>query len=588
MNNRTDLDQIATDWLRVFADAVNRRDSRQLFSLFATDGSWRDLLAFTGDVRTTSGANEIIAMFSESIDEIDPYFHISKLDRVSIDRRFPNELVEAFFEFELKNGKGQGVVRLLDAGIGQYTAWTLLTALRELPFFAPRGRPSDSETIDNDWPESRYSELRYEEREPTVLVVGAGQAGLAIAARLKSAGVDCLVLERSTRVGDNWRKRYKSLRLHNQIWANHLPLIPFPETWPTYIPKDKLANWFEFYADALDINVWTDTEFIHGDFDSTDLRWTARIRTAGAERELHPKHLVMATGVSGSPRMPEFPGRDNFEGTVLHSSHYSDGEDFRGKRVLVIGSGTSGHDTAHDLFRHDAKVTIMQRSSTTVLSLEPSAELAYALYREDKSTEECDLIALSTPYPMKCELQRHLTNKISELDQDLIKRLHDVGFQTDTGEDGTGFALKYLRRGGGYYIDIGCSELVATAQIRLVQATNFSHFTVDGITLVDGVEIQFDAVIFATGYASIQDEVRRMLGDEVADKIGPVWGLDDEGELRNICRPTSQPGLWFIAGGFPDARMWSPFLALQIQAAEKSFVLSRQTMSLGSSNAGIF
>ena len=189
-------------------------------------------------------------------------------------------------------------------------------------------------------------------------MVGGGQAGLSIAARLTQLQVDTLIVDREARVGDNWRNRYHALTLHNQVQVNHLPYIPFPPNWPTYIPKDKLANWFESYVESMELNYWTGTEFLGGTYDEQEQRWTVTLRRDGATRTMRPRHIVMATGVSGIPSIPEIPSLKNFAGTVLHSTQYQDGEEWKGKRALVIGTGNSGHDIAQDLCSSGAHVTL--------------------------------------------------------------------------------------------------------------------------------------------------------------------------------------------------------------------------------------
>ena len=120
--------------------------------------------------------------------------------------------------------------------------------------------------------------------------------------------VDTLIVDREARIGDNWRKRYHALTLHNQVQVNHLPYMPFPPNWPTYIPKDKLANWFEAYVESMELNFWTGTEFEGGSYDETAGRWTVVLRRAdGSTRTMHPRHVVMATGVSGIPNLPDIP-----------------------------------------------------------------------------------------------------------------------------------------------------------------------------------------------------------------------------------------------------------------------------------------
>ena len=177
-----------------------------------------------------------------------------------------------------------------------------------------------------------------------------------------------LVVEKNNRVGDNWRSRYRSLVLHDPVWYDHLPYMPFPAHWPVFTPKDKLAGWLESYVDALELNVWTNTKVVGGDFDEGSGRWTVRIDRNGSERVLHPLHFVLATGMSGVPSVPAIPGAETFAGRLCHSSAHSGGEGYAGKNAVVVGCCNSGHDIAQDFYEHGARVTIVQRSSTYVMS----------------------------------------------------------------------------------------------------------------------------------------------------------------------------------------------------------------------------
>ncbi len=190
----------------------------------------------------------------------------------------------------------------------------------------------------DNWADMRRKASAYDDREPAVLVIGAAQAGLSIAARLNQVGVDTLVVEKWPRIGDSWRKRYHSLALHNSIHLNHLPYMEFPPTWPKYIPKDMLGNWFEFYADAMEINCWTDTEFVGGTWDETAKCWTARLkRSDGTERIVRPRHLVFANGVSSYPMIPDLPGLEDFKGEVIHSEGFDSGADWTGQERAHSG-----------------------------------------------------------------------------------------------------------------------------------------------------------------------------------------------------------------------------------------------------------
>jgi len=424
-----------------------------------------------------------------------------------------------------------------------------------------------------NWLDLRKAAAQYRDREPAVLVVGGGQAGLSIAARLTQLGLDTLIVDREARVGDNWRKRYHALVLHNQVHVNHLPYMPFPPSWPTYIPKDKLAAWFEAYVESMELNYWTATEFEAANYDEKAQQWRAVLRRAdGTKQEIHPRHIVMATGASGIASVPDIPGLSNFAGTVLHSSHYEDGEAWTGKNALVIGSGNSGHDIAQDLHAAGAKVTLVQRSPTMIVNVEPSAQLQYALYDEGPSLEDCDLITTSMPLSLIRKSHIALTETARNMDKELLDGLERRGFKLDFGEDGSGWQFKYLTRGGGYYFNVGCSDLIVEGEIALAQFSDIATFVAQGALMRTGETLNADLIVLATGYKGQEHQVGKLFGEEVARRLGPIWGFGDGLELRNMFTRTAQPGLWFIAGSFAQCRIYSKYLGLQIKACELGLI----------------
>jgi len=585
MLDRTDdVAAAAKHWLAGFEHALAEEHNEPLLrSLFHRDSYWRDVLALSWNLQTVNGAEAIIRRLrvhagraAPSGFEIDPRRapprRVTRAGTVSI---------EAIFKFETAQGRGSGIVRLIpDASDdNRLKLWTLLTALDELKGFEeqlgssrPRGEAYSRDFRGPNWLDLRKAAAQYTDHDPDVLVVGGGQAGLAIAARLKQLQIDALIVDREARVGDNWRKRYHALTLHNQVQVNHLPYMPFPLNWPVYIPKDKLANWFESYVDAMELNFWTGTEFDSGVYDEQKGRWSVVLRKAdGTRRELHPRHVVMATGVSGIPNLPDIAGLKSFAGTVLHSSQYDDGERWKGKRALVIGTGNSGHDIAQDLHSSGATVTLVQRSSTLITNIEPSAQLAYAAYNEG-TLEDNDLIATSIPLELARRSHVLMTEQSKKLDHELLERLARVGFKLDFGDGGTGWQFKYLTRGGGYYFNVGCSDLVAAGEIKLVQFSDIDSFVGEGARLRDGELLVADLVVLATGYKGQEELVRRLFGDGVAQRVGPIWGFGEGQELRNMYTRTAQPGLWFIAGSLAQCRINSKYLALQIKAIEEGLL----------------
>jgi cation diffusion facilitator CzcD-associated flavoprotein CzcO len=579
LDKTDDVSIAAENWLAQFENALARPDPALLKTLFHPDSFWRDVLALSWNIQTINGAEPILHELKTRAAHAAPSgFKIAPC-RAAPRRvtRAGTGAIEAIFKFETAQGRGSGILRLIpDASDGnKLKAWTLLTALDELKGFEeqlgsarPRGQSYSRDFRGPNWLDLRQASTAYADRDPTVLVVGGGQAGLSIAARCKQLQLDTLIVDRETRIGDNWRKRYHALTLHNQVQVNHLPYMPFPANWPVYIPKDKLANWFEAYVDAMELNYWTGTEFESGSYDEAQGRWSVVLRRAdGSTRTMHPKHVVIATGVSGIPNVPDIPTLKNFTGTILHSSRYSDGEEWKGKSALVIGTGNSGHDIAQDLHSSGANVTLVQRSPTLITNIEPSAQLAYEIYNEG-TLEDNDLIATSMPLVLAKRSHAMITEQSKKFDGELLEGLARIGFKLDYGEDNTGWQFKYLTRGGGYYFNVGCSDMVMRGEIKLLQFSDIESFVAEGVRMKRGEKRAADLIVLATGYKSQEHLVRKLFGEAVTARVGPIWGFGDGQELRNMYTRTGQPGLWFIAGSLAQCRINSKYLALQIKAIE--------------------
>jgi cation diffusion facilitator CzcD-associated flavoprotein CzcO len=570
------LATIANHWFARFEHALATGDRALLENLFHADSHWRDVLALSWRIGTVSGARAIAAALQEHARRARPSGFRTDPERTAPRHatRAGTRCIEVIYRFETALGRGSGVLRFLSETKTDQEpkAWTFLTALDELKDHEenvgrrrPQGWSYSRDFAGPNWLDLRKQSSTYEERDPAVLVVGGGQGGLTAAARLGQLQVDTLIVDRWPRVGDNWRRRYHALTLHNQVHVNHLPYMPFPPSWPVYIPKDKLANWFESYAEAMELNYWTGAEFTGGSYDEENERWSVSVRRAdGSTRELHPRHVVLATGVSGIPNIPDISHLKDFSGCVLHSSQYEDGEAWKGKRALVIGTGNSGHDIAQDLYSAGAEVTIVQRSPTLITNCDPSAQLVYSLYSEGPPLEDCDLITASVPLALARKTHQLATEHAKHLDKDLLERLEKRGFRLCYGEDGTGWQFMYLTRGGGYYFNVGCSDLIADGKIGLAQFDELPELLRDA-----------DLVVLATGWKRQEHLVEKLFGADVTARVGPIWGFGEGQELRNMFQRTPQPGLWFIAGSFAQCRIYSKYLALQIKACEAGILPSR-------------
>ena len=556
---------VAELWVANLSDALASGRPDAIAELFVEDGWWRDVVALSWDIRTLHGRPQIEAFLGGC--------QPSDLHDLKLKGTPKRELMwmEAILSFRTGVGEGIAVVRLVEDEPGRWLAWTLMTALQDLTgrelAVGPRreGRPAGHAS----YAERRAIEASFLEADPEVLVIGAGQAGLAVAAHLRLMGVPALVIEKNERVGDNWRMRYASLVLHDPVWVDSLPFMPFPDSWPMFTPKDKLADWFEGYAAAMDINIWTGAQLVDATYSDAGRAWTVTVRDAqGAERALRPRHVVMATGVMGEPNIPTFRGQDDFAGTVLHSTEYDTGAAWTGKKVAVIGVGNTGQDIARDLCEHGADVTLVQRSPVYVCSQDRALPILLGdLYTEGgRPTHIADLINLSTPNLLTLEFGSDLAEAMADADRELLDGLQARGFLVEDGVEAGGLFGYALSRGGGYVVDVGSSERIIDGTIAVATGA-VERLTATGVVLDSGPEIDADLIVLATGFKNMRASARRIFGDAVADRCGDVWGLDDEGELRSIWRPSGHPGFWFAGGSLLHTRIFSRYLALQIAAS---------------------
>lgn len=574
---------IAQEWLDGFSGAIAASDPDLVTALLTDDVYWRDILALSWDIRTYSGAGNTGAAFVSFAGSRNPGNFA--LDIASVQqsrRRGVGPSIEGFFDFETDIGicRGHFRLRMSDGDSGKWIAWTVFTALENLKGHEERAgnmRPNVTAPAHGrfgKWMTSAEHSVHFESNEPDTVIIGGAQTGLALAARLGALDVPALVIDKEPRIGDVWRNRYQSLVLHNQIWANHFPYMPFPASWPIYITKDQMAEWLKIYAEAMSIAVWTSTTLENSHYDKTERRWELTLRRGdGATHIVRPRDVVLATGVFGGARRIELPEADQYSGDLMYAAEYRGGTDVGGKRVLVVGSGSSAHDVSQELNSAGASVTMLQRGSTCVISLEPGASLPYAIYSENGlPVEQADMLSNSIPYPLLLEFHKEMTKRVVEMDKDLIAGLNRAGFATNNGEEDSGFLTNFLRRGGGYYINVGTSDLIVSRQIKIRHGTTIAGFEGRTVKFADGSAADYDLVIIAAGYENMQESVRAIMGDEVAEKVGPVWGMDEQSELRAMWKKTGQEGFWIAGGGLQQNRSFSKYLALQLKGRELGLI----------------
>ncbi|PZQ95656.1 MAG: FAD-dependent oxidoreductase [Cereibacter sphaeroides] len=577
----TAVSQVLTDLNKALTNA----DAAAAAALFEKDGYWRDLAALTWNIKTMEGQAQIEAMLKSQLPKIKPRdFTVTPGEAAEDGGGF----LQAWIDFETETGWGHGHIRIRGGKI-----WTLLTTLKALKGHEerkgksrPQGVAHKVEQGRKTWAEERADEtakLGYE-TQPEVVIIGGGQGGIALGARLRQLGVPTIIVEKNPRAGDSWRNRYKSLCLHDPVWYDHLPYLPFPANWPVFAPKDKIGDWLEMYTRVMELNYWSSTTAKSAKYDEKKKEWEIHVTRDGKDVVLRPKQLVLATGMSAKANWPKFPGQDVFRGEQQHSSTHPGPDAYKGKKVVVIGSNNSAHDICAALWEAGADVTMVQRSTTHIVRSEPLMRHGLgSLYSEEAlaagvTTEKADLIFASVPYAILPAFQKPIYDAIKAEDADFYAALEKAGFMLDWGPDGTGLFMKYLRRGSGYYIDVGACQLVIDGKIKLKAGSNVDHLTEKSVVLKDGTELPADLVIYATGYGSMNGWAADLISQEVADKVGKCWGLGSdtpkdpgpwEGEQRNMWKPTTQEGLWFHGGNLHQSRHYSQFLALQLKARQE-------------------
>ncbi|KAI0688446.1 FAD/NAD-P-binding domain-containing protein [Cytidiella melzeri] len=559
---------IATRWLESFAQAVQKNNVDGVVSLLTDDAWWRDVLAMTWDFRSFHNKDEIQAFLHDRLS----FARMSqfKLSFAAIDNPYDDlAWIRAHYTFESHVGGCSGVFRLVPVSGPRGSTWKAFNVFTNLESL--KGHPEslgplrDFDPNHGKWLDKRRRESEYADRDPEVLVVGGGQSGLEIAARLKLLGVDTLICEKQARVGDQWRHRYAALCLHDVVWYDHMPYIPFPENWPVYCPAQKLADWLEAYAKSMELNVWTSTT-VRDAKQEADGKWAVTVDRGDTSRVVRVDHVVFAIGVGGgTPNMPDIPGKEKFQGQILHSTQHDKALDHAGKKVVVVGACTSAHDIASDYADNGVDVTLYQRSPTYIMTCkEGMPRIMKGVYWEGgPPTDVADLIDHSLPVWFKKQFNRRVTRDIAEADSAILKGLDKRGFRMHFGDEDSGLMVMVLERLGGYYLDVGASQKIIDGDIKLKSdPKGISQFTETGIKSGDGSELKADVVLFATGYGDPREPIRKILGPELGKKLPQIWGLPKEGEVPGCWKELNIPNCWLIMGNFAMCRFYSKRLAL--------------------------
>ncbi|KAI0891438.1 FAD/NAD(P)-binding domain-containing protein [Annulohypoxylon nitens] len=574
-----DAQKEAETILARLSEALGKGDAQSFTDLFLDYGVWRDKLSFTWDYRTFNFKPAILKAATDLFSHTKATNLKFLTPAPAIRRPYPDYAYLQFvasFETDVVLASAAVTSVLTKDGWKIYHMHTVAEKLKQFPELPVH---DGHMTGLISWEKQR--EIDVDAANPEVLIIGGGQNGLALAARCKALGMDNLIIERSEEIGEVWTKRYEYLSLHFPHWADDLPYFPYPKRWPTYTPSQKQGCYMQWYASALELNIWTKSSVVKAEQDDQG-NWTVVINKGGKEsRTLHPKQVVLATSLLGIPKLPQTPGMDIFKGAIRHSSAHDSSREFVGKKVCVVGTSSSGFDTAFDCLRRGVDVTLLQRSPTYIMSLTHSVPRMIGNYGPDAdlnrpSHEEQDRLFFATPTGPAEELARRTAKVLEDLDRPLLEGLNARGLRTWRGQRGTGGSTLGQTRNGGFYFDAGACEHIINGKIK-VEPGYIERFTEDKVILNGGREREFDLVVFATGFSDTINSVRAILGDKIANQFNPIWGIDEEGEFKGAYRETGVPNLWLMVGYLPYTRYHSALLAMRLKALKEGVATAPYT-----------
>ncbi|PVH81485.1 FAD/NAD(P)-binding domain-containing protein [Cadophora sp. DSE1049] len=532
---------------------------------FVKDAVWRDIFALTGTLRTFYSASSISTAWRETTKRAKAGSYI--LDPASA-RIVPlpqgSSWIETRFAFET-NATPQttctGIMNLVPGLDGKWRIWVLRSILEQL---------KSAGNVDSLEPVGDVNGTTNGYHEPThydCVIIGGGQAGLSTAGRMKALGISYVVLDKNQNIGDNWKTRYRSAKLHTSREYAHLPFErTFSSRYQEFLSKDDMAEGYQIWVAKFDINVWLDTMPISGTWDSTKETWTLQIRREGNEQSITCSYIVVAGGAGGQvPKMPSYPNREAFDGAVLHSAEYRDASQWKGKHGIVIGTANTAHDVAVDMVEAGlSSVTMIQRSKTYVLPVEYYMKISSLSYNATNPTTTADRSSQTQPLAILDLISQVALHTSARQEPERFDALERAGFILDRW--GSIQHCLYAR-GGGHYIDVGGSEMVAKGLIKVKSDALPTRYLKDGLEFSDGTHLKADVIVFATGFeGNMRYLVKEIFGDELAELMGDYWGLDREGELKGAFKPCGHPAMWYHGGTIGQARYYSRFLALQIKA----------------------
>ncbi|KAI0540379.1 hypothetical protein GGR58DRAFT_461129 [Xylaria digitata] len=582
---------------QVVLDALNEAlasdDTKKLASLFyAEQAFWKDIAALTNHLRTFTTPGVIAA----ALVQLKAARQVEGTIKLARDPQFvvlsPETMfIDCAISFQTSSPALDCIGRMLlfplkpnaDDGPVLWKIWILTTWAERLvqhpeeeKLLLSPGRDLDLETIETD-----------------VFILGGGTAGLMTAARLKALGVESIVAERNPHIGDNWDKRYDSLKIHVPTANCELPYAYYRKELqnPYLLTKYDVAEHTRQYAENFHLNVILSAKVQSTFYHTLEKRYTVALNVDNGSRTktIICKHFIQATGFGGgAPYLPAIQDKDLYKGVIIHSTRYQNAQLLAKdgvKSVAVIGSANTAFDIIEDCHIAGLKTTMVARSPTYILPydyiIDPHNLGAYNVLPLDTA----DRLLNTLPEALSGPLAQSLLAYFASQEPDRYLALSQAGFPVlDCSDPSVNIQHNLIERGGGHYLDVGGTKLISEGKVAVRGNVEPISYTNNGLRLSDGSELVADAVIWGTGFADPDNRATapQVLGGAVSQEINkdiltPVeigarldacWGVDAEGEVRGMAkRHLRMENYWIIGGTFQHQRWWSRHLAQQIKLA---------------------
>ncbi|PNP61040.1 hypothetical protein FNYG_14128 [Fusarium nygamai] len=592
----------ATAVVKAFHDALRESDIQALQDCFFTDQAyWKDALAFTYHLRTFYTPPVIAANLLETNRMRGPSMRWNMKSAVFVAATPVLQFIDVALSFRTVSPAASCSARIVllpvesSEGKLEWKIWILSTKLENLDV-----HPENEPLLQS--PSRNLSGMI--DIDTDVFIIGGGNAAAALAARLKTFGVESIMAERNARVGDNWAKRYDCMKFHVPTSFCDMPYMSYSEELRGLhrLSKDELANHLAQYVASFNLNVITSTTIKSTVYDKANEKWTIDLQTPAGVVTVAAKQLVQATGVSSQkPYVPTIANAEIYKGINIHSSDYKNGRELvkQGvKSVLIIGSANTAFDILGDCYAAGLEPAMVVRSPTYICPFDYIChDVSMGAYNFEVARG--DRMFLMLPSAVEGQLARNLFRVLASQEPDRYTALREAGFPVlDSADPKQALFSNLIERAGGHYVDVGGTDIIAQGKASVKAGVEPVVFTENGLQFSDGSSAAADAVIWCTGFAdrdvrSVAVEIlggekhtasdENLLGPrEIADRLDATWGIDSEGEIRGMWKRHLRLENHWVMGGYTQQHRWhSRTLALQIKAALEGILPSAYRETLG-------